>query len=74
MFALALVKMFRRQQAHSDSSLTESEMRWICDYVLHQLKKGEIEKAIIQLRIAERRISIIAHDKDSEDKDRKNVQ
>ncbi len=28
------------------------ELRWICDYIQHHLDLGDIEKALIQLRLA----------------------
>jgi hypothetical protein len=69
MFALLLRNMFRAERERTGSSLTENEFRWIREYVLYHLRRGEIEKAMIQLRIAERRISLISRDKDSEDDD-----
>lgn len=53
MLALTLIGILIGQPTHRVRSPSQMEIRWICDYVLHHFDKGEIDKALTQLRLAE---------------------
>jgi len=57
MLLLMLIEMFVGQQTHQVSSPRQTELGWICEYVLYHYAKGEIDKALVQLRLAESQFS-----------------
>jgi len=57
MLLLMFIEMFIGQQTHQVSSPRQTEIRWICEYVLYHYAKREIDKALVQLRLAESQFS-----------------